>query len=225
MSKNAKGVLGQQVGKVGPVVARKFRNLDVYSAYQPNVKNPRTSKQQLNRLRFSTISSIAHGFGCAVRLGFGAAVRGTKESMRNRFTKLNIANVTPSGPGSVEIDYSAFVVAQGGLCPVHFDTSMSFDTPLTVEVTFNDLNANACQKTAKDKVYLVVYNPAANLAVIAEGVERSAGRVDVVVPSNWNGSKVQVYGFVRNDGEANTEFDIAAGECSDSTYIGSGTIG
>ena len=224
MSKNAKGVLGQQVGKVGPVVARKFRNLDVYSAYQPKVKNPRSEKQQNNRLRFATISSIAHGMGCAVRLGFGAAVRGTKESMRNRFTKLNIANVTANAPDSVEIDYSAFVVAQGGLCPVHFNTPL-FDTPETVTVNFNEMNANACQKTANDKVYVVVFNPDLKLAVVGEGVERSAGKVEVAVPSNWNGVKVQVFGFVRNDGEANTEFNIAAGECSDSQYIGSGSIG
>lgn len=224
MSKNAKGVLGQQVGKVGPVVARKFRNLDVYSAYQPNVKNPRTSKQQLNRLRFATISRLAHGFGCAVRLGFGAAVRGTKESMRNRFTKVNIPYVEASGIDSVSIDFTALVVAQGGLCPVHFSTPL-FDTPKSVLVNFDEMNANACQKTANDKVYVVVYSPDANLAVVGEGVERSAKSATVNVPSNWNGTKVHVWGFVRNDGEANTEFNIAAGECSDSQYIGSGTIG
>lgn len=224
MSKNAKGVLGQQVGKVGPVVARKFRNLDVYSAYQPNVKNPRTQKQQLNRLRFATISGLAHGFGCAVRLGFGAAVRGTKESMRNRFTKLNIANVTPTGVDAVDIDFTTMRIAQGGLCPVHFG-SPEFDTPSEVQVPFDDLNANACQKTANDKVYVVAFSADAGLACIGEGVERSAAKAIVSVPSNWNGTKVQVYGFVRNDGEANIELDIAAGECSDSSFIGSGTIG
>lgn len=224
MSKNAKGVLGQQVGKVGPVVARKFRNLEVYSAYQPKVKNPRTMKQQLNRLRFATIAIIARGMGCAVRLGFAAAVRGTKESMRNRFTKLNIQNVEAVGQDSVSIDYTALVVAQGGLCPVFFNSPM-FDTPLTVEVPFMDSNANACQKTANDKVYVVVYNPDLKLAVVGEGVERSAEKVVVNVPSNWNGVKVQIYGFVRNDGVANTEFNIAAGECSNSQYIGSGSIG
>lgn len=224
MSKNAKGVLGQQVGKVGPVVARKFRNLDVYSAYQPKVANPRTQKQQMNRLRFATISRIAHGFGCAVRLGFGAAVRGTKESMRNRFTRVNIPYVEAVGPDAVDVDYTAFVVAQGGLCPVHFNSPM-FDTPNSVMVNFDEMNANACQKTANDKVYVVVYSHDANLAVVGEGVARTEKSVMVEVPSNWNGTKVQVYGFVRNDGEANLEFDIAAGECSDSQYIGSGTIG
>lgn len=224
MSKNVKGVLGQQVGKVGPVVARRFRNLEVYSAYQPKVKNPRTTKQQMNRLRLATISRIAHGFGCAVRLGFGAAVRGTKESMRNRFTKLNIQYVEATGVDSVSVDYTALVIAQGGLCTVHFDVPL-FDTPNTVEVKFDEMNANACQKTANDKVYVVVFNPDANLAVVGEGVERSESDVKVKVPSNWNGARVHVYGFVRNDGEANTEFDIAAGECSDSQYIGSGTIG
>lgn len=224
MSKNAKGVLGQQVGKVGPVVARKFRNLDVYSAYQPNVKNPRTQKQQDNRLRFATISRLAHGFGCAVRLGFTAAVRGTKESQRNRFTRLNAGAVKVLGPDSVDIDFTTMVVAQGGLCPVRFGAPL-FDTPEEVSVKFDELQANACQKTANDKVYIVVFSPDDNLAVVSEGVERSAQQVTAKVPSRWIGVKVQVFGFVRNDGEANTEFNIAAGECSDSQYVGSGTIG
>lgn len=224
MSKNAKGVLGQQVGKVGPVVARKFRNLDVYSAYQPNVKNPRTLLQQSNRLRFATLSRLAHGFGCAVRLGFTTAVRGSNESPRNRFTRLNVGAVKVVGPDSVDIDFTAMVVAQGGLCPVRFSSPL-FDTPEEVSAQFDELQANACQKTANDKVYLVVFAPGDNLAVVSEGVERSAQKVTAKVPARWNGVKVQVFGFVRNDGEANTEFNIAAGECSDSQYVGSGTIG
>ena len=224
MSKNVKGLLGQQVGKVGPAVARKFRNLNVYSAYQPNVKNPRTQKQQDNRLRFATLSKLAHGFGCGVRLGFTAAVRGTNESPRNRFTRLNAGAVKTSGPDSVDIDFTAMVVAQGGLCPVRFN-SPEFDTPKEVSAKIDELQANACQKTANDKVYLVVFNPGDNLAIISEGVDRSEQNVTVKVPSRWNGTKVQVYGFVRNDGEANTEFNIAAGECSDSQYVGSGSIG
>lgn len=224
MSKNVKGVLGQQVGKVGPVVARKFRNLDVYSAYQPNVKNPRSQKQQENRLRFATISRLAHGFGCAVRLGFTAAVRGSKESPRNRFVRLNIASVETVSMDSVNIDWTALVVAQGGLCPVRFGAP-EFDTPMEVSASFDELQANACQKTANDKVYLVVFSPDDNLAVVSEGVKRSAQKVTAKVPSRWNGVKVQVYGFVRNDGAANTEFDIVAGECSDSQYVGTGSIG
>lgn len=224
MSKNVKGLLGQQVGKVGPAVARKFRNLNVYSAYQPIVKNPRTQLQQVNRLRFATLSRLAHGFGCAVRLGFSAAVRGTNESPRNRFVKINANAVTASAPDSVETDFTAMVVAQGGLCPVRFNSPL-FDTPEEVNVKFDELQANACQKTDNDKVYIVVFSPEDNLAVVSEGVERSAQQVTAKVPSRWNGVKVQVFGFVRNDGEANTEFNIAAGECSDSQYIGSGTIG
>ena len=224
MSKNVKGILGQQVGKVGPVVARKFRNLEVYSAYQPNVKNPRSQKQQDNRMRFATTSRLAHGFGCAVRLGFTAAVRGTKESPRNRFTRLNAGVVEILGQDSMNIDFTAMVVAQGGLCPVRFGTP-EFDTPLEVTAPFDELQANACQKTANDKVYLVVFSPDDNLAIVSNGVARSEQKVTVKVPSRWNGVKVQVYGFVRNDGEANTEFNIAAGECSNSQYVGSGSIG
>lgn len=225
MSKNAKGVLGGQVGKIGPVVARKFRTLNVYSAYQPNVKNPRTEKQQLNRVRFAAMSELAHGFGCAVRLGLQTAVKGTDWSMRNLFSKLNIDLVTPTNVDSVDIDYTAIQISKGGLCPVHFETPL-FDTPQSVAVEFDgQFETNPCQQTANDKVYLVVYSPDAKRAVVSTGVKRSEESVSVKVPADWNGTKVQVYGFVRNDGPENLEFNIAAGECSDSSYLGSGTIG
>lgn len=225
MSKNAKGILGQQVGKVGPVVGRLFRGEVIYSAYQPVVGNPKTDAQLLHRSKFSVLSTLGHGFGCAVKLGLGRAVAGTKYSPRNMFTKLNSEKVHGVTPDSIIIDYPELRVAMGSLCPVTFDAP-SFDSPLTVDVDFED-GAVECQKTPGDKVYLVVYCPDVKQAVVSTGVARDAvtKKCSVSVPDAWNGIKVHCWGFVRNDGQLYEPLQIPAGECSSSAYIGSGNIG
>ena len=223
MSKNVAGILGNQYGKIGPVVARKFREENVYSKYQPNVSNPNTEDQQTHRARFKSLSELSHAFACGARMGFVAAVKGTNMSPRNMFQKLNFPNVTASGPDSVVIDYTAIQVAKGGLSPVAFQAPQ-FDTPNTVEIDWEGEGA-PCQTTANDKVYIVVHCPDAKATVVSQPIARGMDSASVSVPSYWNGMKVHVYGFVRNDGPVNTEFGIPTGECSDSSYCGTGTIG
>lgn len=225
MSKNAKGILGQQVGKVGPVVGRLFRGEVIYSAYQPVVGNPKTNAQLLHRSKFSVLSALGHGFSCAVKLGLGRAVAGTKYSPRNMFAKLNKGQVSGAVPESIIVNYPELRVAMGSLCPVTFGAP-EFDSPLHVEAEFTDGTVE-CQKTPNDKVYLVVYCPDLKQAIVSTGVARDAvtKKCSVAVPSTWNGIKVHVWGFVRNDGQLYEPMQIPSGECSGSVYVGTGNIG
>lgn len=223
MSKNVAGILGNQYGKVGPVVARKFREENVYSKYQPNVKNPRTEKQMVQRARFKALSELAHAFACGARMGFIQAASGTNMSPRNLFQKLNFPNVSASGPESVNVDYTAIQVAKGALARVAF-SGPRFDTPNQVDIDWTQ-NGAPCQMTEDDMVYVVVHCPDARSTIVSNPVKRTEETTSVTVPSHWNGMKVHVYGFVRNDGADNTEFGIPHGECSDSVYCGTGNIG
>lgn len=219
-----KGVLGNQYGKIGPVVARKFRNENVYSAYQGNVANPRTTKQQTHRLRFVAMSGLAHSMACGAIFGFRTWAKGTKWSPRNVFQKYNWPAVTASSPNAVVVDYTSLVVAKGGLSNVSFEAP-SFDTPSQVRIDFTDNGAN-CQRTPNDHAYLVVYCPDMKQSILSEGKKISEGSdIAVSVPADWNGAKVHVWGFTRNEGDAVPELGIMAGECSDSLYCGSGNIG
>lgn len=223
MSKNAKGVLGPQFGKVGPVVARKFREENVYSAYQPNVKNPRTEAQQLQRMKFKALSKLAHNFACGAVFGFRTAAKGTNLSPRNIFQKTNWNAVTARDLSSLNVDFTSMSVSKGGLSNV-IPGSPNFDTPERVVVNFSD-NAAACQRTKNDKVYMYVYCPDAERGILSAGASTNEASLSVLVPKDWNGLKVHVYLFTRNEGPAVEELGIAAGECSPSEYLGSGNIG
>lgn len=223
MSKNMKGVLGEQFGKVGPVVARKFRTENVYSAYQKNVSNPRTEAQQIQRMKFKALSELAHNFACGAIFGFRAAAKGTNKSPRNLFQKTNWPMIEANTLDSMRIDYTGMSVSKGGLDNVAFGTP-SFDTPGSVKVTFVN-SFVACQQTTNDKVYVYIYCPDAKTGVLSEGVKRNEATITVQVPAYWMGLRVHVYGFCRNEGQAVEEFGIAAGEASPTQYCGSGDIG
>lgn len=223
MSKNVKGILGEQYGKIGPVVGRKFRAENVYSAYQKNVSNPRSQAQQIHRTRFAALSILSHNMACGALFGFRVAAQGTNLSPRNLFQKTNWPSVTSSVPGRVNIDYSTIMVAKGGLSVVNFDVP-TFDVPLTVSVLFEEYGA-PCQRTANDRVFLYVYCPDANQGILSAATPLADGKVEIRVPQLWSGMKVHVWGFVRNEGPIDLVKDIPAGECSASQYIGTGNIG
>lgn len=222
MSKNAKGLLGEQFGKVGPVVGRRFRNENVYSAYQPKVKNPRTEKQVANRLRFAALSELSHQMACGARFGFTNAVKGTNLSPRNLFQKINIINVTITGGSTINMNYTGMVVARGQLDNVQSEAPQ-FDTPEKVIVNFSD-PGSPCHRTAEDKVYCYIFCPDAKQGLLSEPVGVSAGEIGVPVPASWNGLRVHVWMFTRNEGPEVPSIGINPGDCSDSVYVGSGTI-
>ena len=222
MSKNMKGILGAQYGKVGPVVGRKFREENVYSAYQKNVKNPRSQAQTMHRARFRVLSVLSHDMACGAIFGFRTAAKGTNLSPRNLFQKTNFPAITATSGGATMIDYPGIVVAKGGLSTINFDVP-SFDIPMKVVVEFQEFGA-PCQRTANDKAFIYVYCPDAKQGVLSAATEFSDGKVEVAVPSMWTGMKVHVWGFCRNEGPENVEKNIAAGECSTSQYCGTGNI-
>lgn len=218
-----KGILGDQYGKVGPVVGRKFREENVYSAYQKNVFNPNTEKQQLQRMKFKVLSALAHNFACGAIFGFRTAAKGTNLSPRNLFQKTNWPMIVATTLDSMRIDYSGMLVSKGALSNVQFGTP-NFETPRQVRVTFAEFGA-PCQRTPNDRVFLYVFCPDAEQGILSSEVKVNEGSVALDVPDAWTGLRVHVYGFVRNQGAAVEEFGIPAGECSDSQYLGQGEIG
>ena len=217
-----KGILGAQYGKIGPVVGRKFREENVYSAYQKNVFNPRSVAQTSHRNRFRALSTLSHEMACGAIFGFRTASKGTNLSPRNLFQKTNWPCVTANTLGTVNIDFPGIQVSKGGLSSVNFEQA-TFDVPLSVIVEFDEFGA-PCQRTANDRAYAYVFCPDAKQGILSQAVQLEERKVTVQVPGLWTGMRVHVWAFVRNEGPTNVEKDIPAGECSSSHYCGAGTI-
>lgn len=221
MAKYRLGVMGTFKNKVGIVVGRKWRNLNVMSAYQGDVKNPNTSKQQIVRMKFGTLSSLAAAFSKAVHYGYAGVSAGTKVPQRCAFIKENYGGnvVGVTLPDTISVDYTLMQVSKGSHMEAVFG-SPQFDEPLTVTVSFSYEIIPDFSK-ATDKVHLVVYNPKDNRVVMAQAAA-SAHTISCVVPNAWNGEIVHVYAFVIDGDVEGLPTD--PNQVSNSHYIGNGSI-
>lgn len=204
-------------GKVGAVVARKWRTENVVSMYQPKVSNPQTKAQTIVRKRFAELSNLCGVMAKAINIGFYPDSLGNKAFPRAIFMRKNFGNVTADQQGEVEIDYSSILIADGSLPEVHFGMA-DFSTANTIRVTFTP-NGDDPDASTTDKVYLVAFNYDEDRCIVSEPVARNAQSVSITAPVYWSGEKVHLYGFVVKAGELNSMDDV-----SKSNYIGSGNM-
>lgn len=221
MAKYRLGVMGTFKNKVGIVVGRKWRNLNVMSAYQGDVKNPNTSKQQIVRMKFGALSSLAAAFSKTVRYGYAGVSAGTKVPQRCAFIKQNYEDnvVAVTLPDTIDVDYTMMQVSKGSHMEASFG-SPNFDEPLTVKVAFSYQIIPDFSKDT-DKVHLVVYNPGDNRVIMAQAAA-SAHTISCVVPNAWNGEVVHVWAFVIDGDVEGLPTD--PNQVSNSHYIGNGSI-
>lgn len=213
------GILDEYRNKVGNVVGRRWRNLDVMSKYQPNVKNPNTDKQKIQRMKFMKLSSIAKAFRLPLGISMAGVAAGTKVPVRGQFISRNMEYVSVTLPDTVAVDYTLLKVADGGYFCASFG-SPAFDDPLTVTVAFSyDVIPNVT--SGDDMVHVVVFNPADGLALEAS-VKASVGTINVTVPNSWNGETVHVWGYTVA-AEAGSR-PTSPSHVSPSRYIGNGSI-
>lgn len=202
--------------KLGNAVGRKWRNLDVLSVYQPNVRNPKTSAQQINRYRFGALSRIAMNVATTLLLGFEAVTRGTKVPVRSYFIKENWSKVTATSAGVVTVNYTDLVFSKGGLPLVQFGNP-SFSGVLEVVVPLAD-SGSATGADPNDDAYMLVYDVDNGESILSEPKRRSDEEIVVRVPGYWNGHHVHCYGFGIGGGTENK------GIISNTRYLGTGVI-
>lgn len=228
MSKNTQGFMGVQIGKLGPAVGYIYRGQQAYRAYTKDIRNPRTEKQVISRLRFSELSRLSRAYAPAIALGLGRYARQRGGYYRPTFVKLNWDAVTANTRGEINVEYSALILATGSTVNVEYGAP-SFGTPATVEVTFRP-NSDTPGALDTDLVYIVAYNPGTGIAIASNGAPRTSGTASLTVPTNWSGEQVHVYAFVRNSLTEPTwneaiQTTVEPGIASDTVYLGEGTIG
>lgn len=228
MSKNFQGYMGEQIGKLGPAVGYKFRGQQAYRAYTKSVRNPRTPEQQMNRMRFATLSELSRLFAPGIAIGLGQYARQRGGYYRPTFVGLNWKAVTANSPVEVVIDYGNIEIARGGTPGVFFDRA-NFETPSQVTVPFLG-NSDTGGALDNDIVYLFAVNSALNSSKLSAGDLRSSGNATITLPAAWSGESIYLYGFVKNSLEKPTWIEalqttLEPGASSETSYLGEGTVG
>lgn len=214
MSKNAKGILGDQTGKVGPVVAKRWMGLQTYSAYQPNVRNPRTTSQQTNRAKFRLLASLSRALRPAILLGFHDESVSANKTRYNMFFKANYSAVQADSPENVQYDPEDLVVSEGGL--TMFGTgNVDATTPQQIRVPITVPTLDGSVRPATDQCYIVAFSPDYMMCVMSDGMaKRTDTEIVLPVPARWQGLSVAIYAFATDGADMS----------SMSTYVGTATI-
>lgn len=225
MSKNGKGYMGEQIGKLGPAVGKIWKGKMIYSAYQKFVHNPHTRSQRLIRARFAKLTEMESVFLPILRIGLGVVADKRAVTEGNKFVDLNWNAVTATSPEEVEVNYGSLVVGKGILPNANFHEP-DFETERQVTVAF-DSDTVALYAGENDLVYLFAYQPDLRQSRMGKPVRRSAESITMTLPSAWSGMRVHLYSVAvgkstNTDLETTEVWEKNIGLVSDSVYVGSG---
>ena len=207
MAKQQNGIIDVYRGRVGTVIGYQWRGRWCLRARPVRVHNPRTPEQQAVRGRFATLSRLAARMLPTLRRGMHHMALQNGVTECNLFISLNQGAV-----GDGEVDYSRVAVAYGPVAPVAFG-SAAVDGGI-VSVAF-EKNPRHRAASATDEVRLFAYCPALGSGLLSGGAPRRERRVAMVLPDEWAGLEVHLYGFVED----------VAGRASESSYVGTITAG
>ena len=220
MSKNFKGYMGDQIGKLGTAVGRKWKRKMVYSAYQGKVRNPNTEHQQLVRARFTLLVELARQMRSALVKGFNYMGETRQCTEQNCFVSTNYSKVTGASPEAVSIDMSQVEVSKGTVAEVTLSPTLDTSTPGAVTVTVADANLDDDYASRNDEIYAFVFCPDAGRGVLSVPVARTVGAsITVSCPTSWSGLEVHVYVLVIGGGSSTD------GKASPTMYAGHAEIG
>ena len=207
------GILGGFSGKVGTVIGSSWKGISYMRGQAQHVKNPRSAGQVDQRSKFNLALNFLQPNVPYIRIGYKS--QAAKQTEFNAAMSYIVKNAITGASPNYALDYTKVMVSRGGLTQVT-DAAASWAAATSkLTVTWTD-NSGVGSALATDKEMHFVYNKDKNETIYnTEGATRTTHTMDITVPSDWVGDKVEVYlGMVSEDGAL----------VADSIYLGEKTL-
>ena len=207
------GILGGFSGKVGTVIGSSWKGISYMRGQAQHVKNPRSAGQVDQRSKFNLALNFLQPNVPYIRIGYKS--QAAKQTEFNAAMSYIVKNAITGASPNYALDYTKVMVSRGGLTQVT-DAAASWAAATSkLTVTWTD-NSGVGSALATDKAMPFVYNKDKNETIYnTEGATRTTHTMDITVPSDWVGDKVEVYlGMVSEDGAL----------VADSIYLGELTL-
>jgi hypothetical protein len=203
-----KGILGGFSGKVGTVIGGNWKGIDYMRGKAASVSNPKTEAQLDQRARFGAALKFLQPLTAFLRVGFKNYA--VKMTAFNSAMSYNLNNALSGVFPDYFIDYASALVSRGNL-PGALNPTVQCSTPGQIDFAWTDNSADATA-SANDKVLLVVFNPAKQLAItIIGGNDRSVVEQPITVPATFSGDEVQCYIAFQNANQSVLSNSVYAG--------------
>lgn len=212
MGKSTQGILGNWWGKVGNVVGRTRDGRTIMSVYQPNVHNPQTQAQMMQRAKFTLVVQLVSKLLPMINIGLKAY-----KEFGNAYTagvKYNLDEVITGTYPSYAIDYTKVTVSKGNVAlPYAPQASV---TGFDLELSWTD-NSGIGNAESSDYINVIAYNKDKNASMSdIDARARNARSATLSLPSQWSGDTVYVYMAAHRPG---------GNECSETAYLGAIQVG
>lgn len=192
MGKIYSPLAGNVVGRVGATVYRKGQNSTVAAQYQPQVTNPKTRAQSINRCAFSTATAAQSALKFIADHSF-EGVRGKRANLQ-RFMKLNQKLIASDIKAAFEggsdemagmlnikgVPYAQpypYVLSQGSLAPVNVEGLGENGLLLSIDGSVNLGSKITTQADYEAKLAAIGFAPGDELAVVSILSSGTAARI------------------------------------------------
>ena len=125
MAKQRFGINDAYRGTVGTVIGYEWRGKWCLRARPLRVRNPRTEKQQINRMVFKQAVDLASHMKLALRKGLHNVSMGLHLTECNLFFKRNKGCFSLGEDGKLEVDWESLMLSEGSLAAPVFSTHSS----------------------------------------------------------------------------------------------------
>lgn len=214
MAKQRHGINDAYRGTVGTVIGYEWRGRWCLRARPLRVRNPRTARQQANRVLFKQMVQLAGSMKKALRKGLHAMSMKEHITECNYFVKYNKECFSLDGEQRMAVDWEQLIISDGPLAAPVFGEGQTCRTsptgPTSLTVDFQS-HAEGERASGDDEVYLHAWCPELGEGVLSVPAYRKAGSVSLELPERWQGKRVHLYGFA-------VDYE---GNASPTTYLGS----
>ena len=202
---SSNSVFGRISGKVGDRIYSSWKGISYVRAKAVRVSDAKTAAQLDHRAKFAVIIKFLQPLTVFLRVGFKSQT--ARMSAFNAAMSYNLMNAIGGTYPDYCIDYSKVMVSMGTLPEALHPTA---ESSLAGEIKFSwEDNRNAM---ANDRVFLIIYNPAKEVATIEGCNARMEGGQTISLPADFSGDEVHCYMAFENAGQS---------VVSNSLYVGS----
>ncbi|WP_316819811.1 DUF6266 family protein [Pedobacter gandavensis] len=188
------GAFGPFNGRIGDVVASRWKGLNVVKNRPAKSTKPATANQLDQRARFGLVTGFTSKAADLIAIGFrnldGKVTAGNilaKEMMKSA-----ILGVYPD----YELDFPGISLSQDGKLDLGAKLKVQALAEQTVEVSWVSGAMPTKVADVTDGVHILLYNSDKNKIIqSAEGLVRGDNRVTIYVPGSFIGDKVHCYLF------------------------------
>ena len=205
MAKQRFGINDAYRGTVGTVIGYEWRGKWCLRSRPLRVRNPRTAKQQSNRMLFKQAVDLASHVRMALKKGLRGVSLGMHMTECNLFVKRNKECFSLDSEGRLSVDWERLVFSEGEVAaPVFVGVETWPAASLQIGFEWDGGSGD-------DEVYVYAYCPELEEGVLSAPAWRRMKSVQLALPERWQGKEVHLYGFAVDE----------EGAASATAYIGS----